>query len=593
MHYLVEKTFEKRGFTEELLSKINDRGHSLIDQIVPFTERLHEIYLQHKHIIFLPDFDMDGIASGTIGYAGLCELGFYASLYLPDTTSGYGFDASDIIKIVSKWPDTSVIITGDVGISCTDGISYARSIGIEVLVTDHHKDTIYNGANLAVDPSSYESTYSNALGHSSICGAYVIWQVLSYYAHTYCNAETISNIDRLLVFAGIGTVSDTMPMLCENRSAVLDAIGILKWLMPSASDIEAYPSFEDYVSRPLSGYHNLGVSQQYRDVFYGLQALMWYFRSKKRLHRKDINEEFFGFTLAPMFNSLKRLGGDIGVAFGVFFDRTNALSHIEELDDLNEQRKELVAFYMAEISSTDQPFAPFIYFSSAPGGILGLLATKLLHMSGTPTIVVNNSDKNADTFSGSGRSPEGYDFMEALARIGISHSELSVKGHPHSFGAFISSDFGTISFVYTRLMADFSMMTSGIDIDPFEIADFVIGSNSETSDVGFDPFELYEYFVEINTYRPFGHGFFKPQIAIHVSEADMSSIAWSIIGAKSQHAKYAHINGLDVIMWNGAGDTYFCRKGFSAIGHLQYVEFNGFSSLAFVVDDLFDYNVKE
>lgn len=591
MHYLVEKTFRQRGFDEDLLQKIDDGRHSVFDNMPQMCNALHCAYNQHKHIIFISDFDMDGISSGTIGYAGLCELGFYVSLYLPDVNEGYGFGPSDIKKIMDKWPDAQVIITGDVGIQCRDGINYAKSIGLEVLITDHHVGSMNIPADVVIDPSVDTSTYVNVLGNSSVCGAYVIWQILFYYANMYCTTEQISAIERLIVFAGLGTVSDVMPMVCENRMAVNESLRILKWLMPSKDVVETYGSFENYVSYPLSGYHDLGISSQYRDVFYGLQAVMWYFRSERKFNRSKIDEDFFGYTLAPMFNSVKRMGGDIGVAFGVFFDRDRAYSNILELDYLNNLRKQLVAEHMAAIPEIDQPFAPFIYLSDAPAGILGLMATQLLNSSGMPTIVVNRTVLSDGRLHGSGRSPENYNFMQAIDRLKIPTDMLSIAGHPYAFGASLSSDSDVLSWIYMRLLAD---TATGIEetVDPFQTADFIIGSGSDC-DVTFDPFTLDDYLHEINTYKPFGHGFFKPSIAIRVTKDDMKDFNWLIMGRSSQHVRYCHIEGLDIVIWNGAGDTYFCRNGFSALGHMQYVEYDGESEIAFVVDNLFDYDMGD
>lgn len=590
MHYLVEKTFRQRGFDDELLKKIEDGHHTIPDNMNLMCDRLHNIKLSRKHIVLIPDFDMDGIAAGTCGYSGFCELGFYFSLYLPDVNSGYGFGPEDIIAIMQKWPDTQVIMTCDVGITCSAGIKYAKSIGLEVLITDHHLGTVNNGADIVIDPAADNSTYSNSLGHSSICGAYVIWQILMSYVYSYGTSDQINAIERLIIFAGLGTVSDIMPMVCENRVAVKDSLRILKWLMPSDETVESYQTFDNYAASPLSGYHDLGDSYQYRSVFYGLQAIMWYFKAERHYDRHKIDEDFFGFTLAPMFNSIKRMGGDIATAFGVFFDKEKSYNNIRELYDLNIKRKKIVAESIVELNAIPQPFAPFLYLSDAPAGILGLLATQLTNATGMPTLVVNRTPLSDGRLHGSGRSPENYNFIDAITRL---HFEESVKvaGHPSAFGVSVPADDDLLSSLYMALYADTAaIMEAEAEINPLEAADFIIGTG-EDCDVDFDVFTLDDYLHEICKYKPFGHGFFKPNIAIRLTKEDMEAWPWFIMGKDSQHVKFCNDEGLDIVIWDGAGDTYFCKDGFSALGHLQYTEYDGAQQLSFVVDNLLEMRI--
>lgn len=588
MHYLVEKTFRQRGFDDELLSKIENGEHSIPDNISIACDTLHYHMMMRHHIVLIPDFDMDGIASGITGYSGFCELGFYFSLYLPDVNKGYGFGPEDIMKIMQKWPDTKVIMTCDVGITCKAGIAYAKSIGLSVIITDHHVGNFDNGADVVIDTSAAGSTYNNSLGASSICGAYVIWQLLNSYANKYGTHSQIEAIERLIVFVGIGTVSDVMPMICENRVAVKNAIRILRWLMPSDEAVENYQTFDNYVKSPLSGYHDLGQSYQYRSVFYGLQALMWYFKVEKHYDRYKIDEDFFGFTVAPMFNSVKRMGGDIGTAFGVFFDKNNSYSNIKELYDLNILRKQVVADAMTDLNTIPQPFAPFLYLSDAPAGILGLLATQLLKATGMPTLVVNRTPLEDGRLHGSGRSPQNYNFMEALVRLQLDSSIVNALGHPNAFGVSVPASDDLLSILYMALYTDTAEdAEAAAQIDPFETADFIIGSGKDC-DVDFDVFTLDDYLQEIRQYKPFGNGFFRPNIAIRLTKDDMKTCPWFIMGKDSQHVKYCQEEGLDIVIWDGAGDTYFCKDGFSALGHLQYTEYDGEQQLSFVVDNLLD-----
>ena len=586
MHYLVEKTFERRGITPEFLENIENYYHSIPDNMDSMCHSLRDAYLKHRHIVLIPDFDMDGVCSGVCGYSGFCELGFYFSLYLPDVSKGYGFGPDDIIKIKQKWPDVEIIMTCDVGITCYDGINYAKAIGLDVLITDHHLGSMNNGADVVVDPSATASTYSNVFGHSSICGVHVIWQILYEYASTYGTEEQRNNIERLMVLVGIGTVTDIMPVICENRKAIKHSIKILKWLMPTDDVVEKYSSFDEYVKTPLSGYHSLGKSEQYNTLFYGIQSMLWYFKTERHYDSHKIDEDFFGYLLGPMFTSIKRMGADIDLAFGVFFDKQNTYDNIKKLDELNDERKKLVADELLALKELPQPYAPFIYLTDASAGLLGLLAAKLMDVSGLPTMVFNRTALDDGRLHGSGRSIDCYDFEDAMKRFvaDMNIKDIVMKGHAHAFGISTTDNAGVLSSFYMWLLADTADIAAEItDQDPLALADFVVGSTPDC-DVDFDIFTLDDYFHEINKYRPFGKGFFKPCIGIRATKDDMKSFPWFIMGRNSQHAKFCHEEGLDVIIWNGAGDTYFCKDGFSALGHLQYTEFGGESQLSFIID---------
>ena len=79
MNRLLDKVFTNRGYTKEYLESINVSDHGLLKDIDLLSERLYDIYTKQTHIVILPDFDMDGIMSGVIGFAGLAELGFNVS----------------------------------------------------------------------------------------------------------------------------------------------------------------------------------------------------------------------------------------------------------------------------------------------------------------------------------------------------------------------------------------------------------------------------------------------------------------------------------------------------------------------------------
>ena len=200
MNKLIQRTFENRGYTEQFIRDINNPSYDLLKDIDVISVKLHEIFDSHAVITIYPDFDVDGISSGNIWFAGLAELGFCVNLFVPDTKQGYGLSVSEVDSIMKSYPNTNTIITCDNGISAYAAADYCKQIGIELIVTDHHKQKIVANADIIIDPMRLDETYA----HPAICGAFVSYQIIQHYADLYCTSYMQSQISRLRVFAGIG-----------------------------------------------------------------------------------------------------------------------------------------------------------------------------------------------------------------------------------------------------------------------------------------------------------------------------------------------------------------------------------------------------
>ena len=174
--YLIEKTFENRGYSDEFLLSIEAGSQNPMKDADRLCAKLNEIRKQNLRITMLSDFDMDGICAGVIGYAGLAGLGFNVSLFIPDPTDGYGFTPRTIGKLMAAYPDTQAILTGDVGVTCFDGVSAARSFGVRMLVTDHHNPeyeehdegvaVLLPSAEAVVDPMRLDDGYEHGRGQA-------------------------------------------------------------------------------------------------------------------------------------------------------------------------------------------------------------------------------------------------------------------------------------------------------------------------------------------------------------------------------------------------------------------------------------------
>lgn len=520
MNRLLERTFENRGYSADFFDDILSCEHSVPLYTDKMCEILSSFHKSQELIVLLTDFDFDGINAGVVGFAGMAELGFNVSLYLPDVTKGYGFDADTIQDIVSQYPDVKCIVTGDVGIGAYRGIAYAKALGLTVLVTDHHKGSGSDLADVVVDPQREEDTDSYAY----ICGANVMYQILRYYAEHYMPmcGHYMEQIDRLRVFVGFGTISDSMPLYHENRPMVLDAIHICRMIYG-----DGVSNFTDYVTG----------CDIYRRVFVGLSVLLSAFAEAGKIcMNADIDESFIGFYLAPMFNSIKRMGSDVAYAYNIFFGGKSAAEQcVAFLFELNQKRKELVALKFAELSEWNQPWAPFVYLTDAPGGICGLLAQNVLSVTGLPAIVVHSE---GDRYVGSGRCPSWFPFLD----IGLFPAcGWSAGGHNPAFG-FCADDDAALD----RLFAFLEDKTDTLRPSDEELAfrpDFVISEFGD-GDADLDIDLLSNYVYAVDACRPFGSGFPEPVCEFHFAP---SSCKWTVIGSDKSHLKLLFSNGVSIL----------------------------------------------
>ena len=558
---IIRKIFENRGYTSDYLYDINNPEYDTLCNIDLLVSELKDIHDSNSIITIYPDFDADGVSSGSCFFAGLAELGFNVRLFVPDASKGYGITKESIDDLLKVYPDTQVILTCDTGIGCTDAAAYCKQLGVRFFVTDHHKQQEDIKADVIVDPMQFNETYT----HPFICGAFVVYQILQRYADLYCNFFTQDQIRRLRVFAGIGTVSDGMPLLYENRQIVRDAIDICKMIYGGGTD---------------KAVSVIGGNDVYRRAFWGLYEAMKVYEEYGIIKDvNDINEDFFGFYLAPAINAAKRMDGDMKRVFGLFFgnDRTQNMKY---LYDLNNQRKLEVSQAINHILASDNPYAPYIYIYDAKPGILGLIAQKLYVSSGVPTLVVSRSSEGYDSaYHGSGRSPDWYPCLTKLS------DKIYVAGHEGAFGCGIKDD-DALKALYEFLSTDIPFAMSTVEF--VEDKPDCIISTDWTADCGIDISVFEEYLNEIDQYRPFGKGFPAPVFKLVFRNKDVVSPdgkkpGWDIMGRAKQHLKIHLPNGFDVVCWNQAHvvkDKDLCDVH-SVVGSLKYSEYMGVRSVIF------------
>lgn len=543
---------ERRGWTDDYLAAIESADHDELLGMAEIVDALHAARTRGEKVAIAPDFDMDGISSGVLGYAGLSELGFDVELHLPDYRRGHDLAPEDVAEIAAKWPDTRILLTCDGGVNSHRGIAAARALGWTTLVTDHHEELEPGStADVTVDPCRIDETYANP----GICGAHVLYQVLETYARVHV-PEKLWAIRLLRLFAGLGTVSDVMPVLYENRQLVRDSLSIarLLWVAPPRPNGpygDPAPHLIDVEQATLMQLLNIEPHHPaFLDAFRGFALVLKAFTQIGKIRDvDDLDEGFYGFYLAPAMNSPRRTGASLEPCFLAFTgpDAETMLEAAHQVIENNELRKRMTAEHLDELTEGDQPLAPWVYFSDAYPGMFGLLASQMMERSGHVVAVLSRPTGPGDFVSGSGRAPSGFEIISTLdGRDG-----MRAIGHQQACGVKVDR-----AELLGDLVAAFSEATAaalaGVDQDAVA-GDLVLGPDADCDADLEDLQPLFELVRRVESLKPFGHGFTMPCVQVALEPLGLRI---DRIGSEKQHLRLVTRSGLSCLWWNAAEDHY-------------------------------------
>ncbi|MFE4332485.1 DHH family phosphoesterase [Streptomyces sp. NPDC056831] len=557
---LFELLCRRRGWSVQYLKEIESTEHDELLDLAEMVEALEDARAAGKRITIAPDFDMDGISSGVLGYAGLSELGFNIELHLPDYRRGHELTPEDIAEIHAKWPDTQVLLTCDGGVNSHRGIAAARALGWTTLVTDHHEELAPGStADITVDPCRIDETYA----HTGICGAHVLYQVIEAYTRVH-RSEKLWEIRLLRLFAGLGTVSDVMPVLYENRQLVRDSISIARLLRVAAPKTIPNPwggfgPDPDAIDVEQSTLMQLLRTEPHHPAFLrafeGFAIVLKAFAQVGKIRDvDDLDEGFFGFYLAPAMNSPRRTGRPLDDCFAVFTaagtdDKLNAARRVIES---NELRKQLITEHMEVLTTGDQPLAPWVYFSNAYPGMYGLLANRMMELNGHPVVVVNRPTGPDDFVSGSGRAPGWFDIITSLEP----HGGISAIGHQQACGVRVERAERLGDLVAVLHEATQAALLA-VDTD-VPSGDLVLGPDADC-DASLDDLQpLFELVRRTESLKPFGHSFTAPVVEIAIEPLGLRV---DRIGSEAQHLRLVTRSGLSCLWWNAAEEKFDVVQG--------------------------------
>ena len=550
---LFTRVRERMGWTDQYLKSINSPEHPLLKDIDQMSMALEILRTSDKEITIVPDFDTDGICAGMILYAGLNEIGLTTNLHIPDYHLGHEIQPTVIDAVRQQFPNTSAIITCDAGTNSTAALNHANDIGLITLVTDHHVEEAKSLAHILVNPNRLDETYPNR----EICGAHVAYQVVERYASLY-RPGALSAITWLKTFAGIGTVADVMGLVYENRDLVREALMFTRLLTTTPEPAPTYKKVKSKYEEPdefddiditidktptlLSMLRSQNHHPVYMRAFEGLAMLL----EELGTTHERVDEQLYGFSIAPAFNATRRINGDYRTGFAVFTADTpdEQRAAAQRLVEYNVQRKTQVRMILSEILESDQPWAPYVFPTDALPGMLGLIAQNLMLMHGHPVAVVRiHADGSC---SGSMRSPTWFPVIEQLSSLG--DPNIGAQGHEFACGVHAPSPQALHDALATLVpkRRDEVIAETGILVhsDP---AALVLGTSPDADAPLQEIKAITQYMSAVKELAPFGHGFPAPPVDMVIN---LVTCSIHTMGDQKQHLKIITPEGVALLWWN-------------------------------------------
>lgn len=365
------------------------------------------------------DYDVDGVTSVSMMYLYLTSLGLRTGYYIPSRNDeGYGVNREAIRKLHSK--GVTLIITVDTGITAIEEIEYAKSLGIDVIVTDHHecRPTLPEAV-AVIDPHRpdcefpFKELAGVGVAYKLICAVEIARAAAIGKTEYEAQREVLLKYGDLVA---IGTVADVMPIIGENRTIVSMGLKI----------IEGRPRL-------------------------GIEALIEA-SSGKGQQKKEITATYIGFTIAPRINAAGRMGNAaVAVELLLADNKETAENIAAELCETNRLRQteenKIVDSALEKIEDEWDIHLKNNGVIVLDGedwqhGVIGIVASRVTERYGLPSILISfegsvpafSDESPVDLGKGSGRSIKGFNLVAALSEC----SDLLEKYGGHELAAGLS-----------------------------------------------------------------------------------------------------------------------------------------------------------
>jgi len=431
----------------------------LLKDMKKAVDRIKLAVKNKEKVTIYGDYDVDGITSIVILHKHLTSMGLEVGYYIPDRMEeGYGINKDALNKI--KADGTTLMITVDTGITACDETEYARELGIDLIITDHHecKEQTPNAV-ATIDPKQKDCSYP----FKNLAGVGVVFKLIQALEDTTELPVLIEKYSDLLC---LGTVADISPLVDENRVIVTE-----------------------------------GLSRFKESKNLGLRTLVEMCANNV----KNITTTTIGYLIAPRINASGRLGcASRSVELFLTEDEAEAQRLAKLICEENQRRQETEQKMFAEALEYIENHPEIlndkvlvIAHEDWHHGIVGIVSSKITEKFYKPSILFAVDGKTA---KGSGRGIIGFNLFEALENS----SDLLDNHGGHELAAGLSIQTENIE-KFRKKINEYAKDNIIEDMKPIINIDAIVRV----------PFVTMEMYHELNRLQPYGAGNSAPIFAIN------------------------------------------------------------------------------
>jgi single-stranded-DNA-specific exonuclease len=467
---LVRRGYRDPGAAERFMEG-GDPGHDpfRLGDMRAACERIRDAIARKERICVHGDYDADGICATALAVLVLRELGAAVEWHLPSRfEEGYGVSGEALTRLAGE--GCRLVLTVDCGITAVEEVARAKELGLDVIVTDHHRpgESLPDCPIVATRPSDYP--------FPELCGTGVVWKL----AQALLGSER-GSLRRHLDLVALATISDVVPLVDENRFLALDGLKALA-----------------RTQKP------------------GLQALM----RSAGVDPAAVDEDAVGFRLAPRINAAGRLSHpEAALELLLTEDVQTARRVAGRLEELNRERqavedrilREAVAEVEGWPEAKRRRRGYVLAGESWHEGVIGIVASRIVERFNRPVVLIAGTDRE---WKGSGRSLSAFDLHGALAAC----ADHLVRFGGHRAAAGLSIDPERIDAFADAFAACADVGLTDADLRPAAIVDAVVGGEELTLDLC----------AELGRLAPFGLG--NPAVTLLLPGIELSEVATTADG---------------------------------------------------------------
>lgn len=445
---------------------------NLLTGIDRAAERLLAARNRGERVTIVADYDCDGATACAVGIRGLSALGLSVDYFVPDRVRhGYGLTAAIVDLLAARPNPPQVILTVDNGISSADAVRHAATLGIDVVITDHHLPADDTPPAVAiVNPNQRGCGFPS----KSLAGVGVIFYVLLALRARLRDegaftAQTQPRLNELVDLVALGTVADVVKLDKNNRILVSQGLKRIR-------EGRTHP---------------------------GIAALF----NVARCSMGNASARDFGFRIGPRINAAGRLATmEYGIECLLTDDPDRARHYAEALNQINQERRELeeemqhAADLAVAAADIEHVHALSLLDDSFNEGVVGLVASRIKEKVHRPTVAFARTAEGE--LKGSGRSIPGIHLRDMLDLVSKTEPDLILRFGGHAMAAGL-----------TIQEKDYDRFARAFEAVVAEHADPAVFERNVLIDGGLAPDEISERLCQTLEHGIWGQGFEAPLFA--------------------------------------------------------------------------------